>query len=152
MRLFTTILLAALIGLPASAQSLGAASSPLFLLASADVPSGPAFTESGPLAWLTLLDAGSGPETPGRFALSPARPNPFTVSTRLTLTIERNEAVQVAVFDALGRRVALLHDGALPAGTHAVVFEAGTLPGGLYVVRVMGADGSTAVRPIVLSR
>jgi hypothetical protein len=49
--------------------------------------------------------------------------------------------VRVTVHDALGREVAVLHDGALPAGTaHAFTFDGTSLPTGVYVARVVGED------------
>ena len=41
-----------------------------------------------------------------------------------------------AVYDVLGRRVALLHEGMLGAGRHAFGLDGGALPAGVYVVRV----------------
>ena len=43
--------------------------------------------------------------------------------------------VRIEVHDVLGRRVAVLADGAYAAGTYRVRFEAGHLPSGLYLVR-----------------
>ena len=57
------------------------------------------------------LARAAGPETPGSFALGQARPNPFTAFTRLTFGVEQAGTFTVAVYDALGRRVATLHEG-----------------------------------------
>jgi hypothetical protein len=89
---------------------------------------------------------------PRRFTLGPASPNPFSSTTRLTLTVDATQRLTVAVFDALGRRVALLHDGAVSAGAYPMTFDAGALPAGLYVVRVTDGLGGTATRAIALSR
>ena len=50
----------------------------------------------------------------------------------------------VAVFDALGRRVALLHEGPLAEGPHAFTLDAAALAPGLYVVtaRLVEASGA----------
>ena len=81
---------------------------------------------------------------PSVLGLSPGSPNPFRPATAFTLDVPRPGVVTVAVFDALGRRVAVLHDGDLPAGTHALDFDAGSLPGGVYVVRAVGAGQAQA--------
>ena len=60
-------------------------------------------------------------ETPRAFRLSAARPNPFSSTTRLELTLDQTSALTVAVFDALGREVVRLHEGTLAAGTYALV-------------------------------
>jgi hypothetical protein len=63
-------------------------------------------------------------------------PNPARAGASLTLTLDRPEAVTAALYDALGRRVAVLHDGPLGAGPHAFPLDAARLPAGVYVVRV----------------
>ncbi|MDX1532271.1 MAG: T9SS type A sorting domain-containing protein [Rhodothermales bacterium] len=57
--------------------------------------------------------------------------------------------VRVEVFDALGRRVALLHDGPTPA--LGVGFDLSGRPAGLYFVRVTG-EGVTTTRRVTLLR
>jgi hypothetical protein len=44
----------------------------------------------------------------------------------------------VEVFDAVGRRAALLHDGPLTAGPHLFDVEGARLPSGVYSVRITG--------------
>ena len=82
----------------------------------------------------------SGAEAPSGFALSAAYPNPFNPSTVLTLDVPEAGRVTVAVFDLLGRRVALLHDGVLAAGTHALRFDAAGLPSGVYLIRATSGE------------
>jgi hypothetical protein len=80
------------------------------------------------------------PET--THALSAVYPNPFGVTSSratLNLAVEQSQTVRVAVFDALGRQVAVLHDGALAAGQNRQLsLDAATLAGGSYFVRVVG--------------
>jgi hypothetical protein len=76
----------------------------------------------------------------GTHALSEAVPNPSDGRTALTLFVAEAQVVRVEVLDALGRRVALLHDGPMAAGTeHRLAFDGSALPVGVYVVRAMGA-------------
>jgi hypothetical protein len=60
----------------------------------------------------------------------------------------------VEVFDALGRRVAILHDGPLAAGAHTLELDAASLPPGHYIVRahVPGAADAPLVRRLVIAR
>ncbi|MDX1419634.1 MAG: T9SS type A sorting domain-containing protein [Rubricoccaceae bacterium] len=85
------------------------------------------------------------------FALSEARPNPSTTEARFTLEVPSAQGVRAEVFDALGRRVAVLHDGPMEAGARALVFDGTSLPAGVYVVRVTG-EQFTAVRRVTLAR
>jgi hypothetical protein len=70
---------------------------------------------------VTLLAPQSGGPVPlaapRALGLSAARPNPFTRTTQLTLSIERDADVEVSVHDLGGRRIATLFHGALAAGT-----------------------------------
>ncbi|MEM0962600.1 MAG: T9SS type A sorting domain-containing protein [Bacteroidota bacterium] len=86
------------------------------------------------------------------FRLSAPSPNPFSSQTRLTLTIDESTTMTVAVHDALGRRVALLHEGQVSAGTYTLRVEADNLPPGLYLVRATDGRGQTATRSISLVR
>ncbi len=83
--------------------------------------------------------------------LSVPVPNPFRTQTLLTLTLAEPQAVTMDVYDLLGRRVAVLHEGLLAAGAHPFVWNAGSLPAGPYVVRVVGV-AVRASRRVVLVR
>jgi plastocyanin len=86
------------------------------------------------------------------FALSAPSPNPFRGETAFTLTLARPEPVRVAVYDALGREVAVLHDGPLPGGTATpLVWAPRTARSGAYLVRIEGATFDVT-RKVVLVR
>ena len=73
-----------------------------------------------------------------------AYPNPFNPSTTLAFTLAERTDVDLAVFNTLGQRVALLVDGIRDAGPHQAVFDAGSLPSGLYFYRLRtGSDFQT---------
>lgn len=72
-------------------------------------------------------------------------PNPVRARARIALGAS-GEVVRVEVFNALGRRVALLHDGPAP---EAVEWDAASVAPGVYIVRVVGASGVDAVRVTV---
>jgi hypothetical protein len=65
-----------------------------------------------------------------------ASPNPFAASTTIRFALAAPSAVRLAVYDVLGREVAVLVDGALEAGAHAAVFDAAALPSGAYLYRL----------------
>jgi hypothetical protein len=54
------------------------------------------------------------------------------------LTVERPQDVRVEVFDLLGRRVAVPHEGALPAQQEETIRLGGDLSAGTYLVRITG--------------
>jgi hypothetical protein len=54
----------------------------------------------------------------------------------------------VAVYDVLGREVAVLHDGLTSAQEETVTFDASALPAGLYIVR-LEAEGVASARRVI---
>ena len=88
-------------------------------------------------------------DIPGGFALDPAYPNPFNPAAHLTYRLAAAGPIAIRVYDALGRHVATLAQGMLPAGSHEVTFEGANLPSGQYIVR-MEADGFTQSRVVTL--
>ncbi|MDX1530963.1 MAG: M12 family metallo-peptidase, partial [Rhodothermales bacterium] len=90
--------------------------------------------------------------------VSAVYPNPFglgpAASARATVNVEvdRAQAVEVALYDALGRRVATLFHGPLAAGQNRqVALDAHGLAAGSYFVRVTG-ETFADVRPVTVVR
>ena len=76
---------------------------------------------------------------PGSHHLTAAYPNPFKSQATLTLALRAAQPVKITLYDALGRRVMLLHEGALTAGTvHRFTVEGSQLTSGLYHIRIEG--------------
>ena len=66
-------------------------------------------------------------------ALRPNRPNPFNPITEITFDVIEAAPTQLEVYDALGRRVALLLDRNLDPGSYTRTFHADGLPSGIYI-------------------
>ncbi len=86
-------------------------------------------------------------------ALLPNRPNPFAGPTEIRFELERPTAARLTIFDVAGRRVAVLLDDVLPAGSHTVAWSGhdgrnGSVPGGIYFVR-LEADGVAQTRKMI---
>lgn len=99
---------------------------------------------------LGTTDVAPAPTVAG-LRLELAGPNPFGRTAFLSLTLPEASDLRVEVFDALGRRVALLQDGPVAAGPHPFTFDARGLPSGLYVVRAVTGQGM-ATRRLTLLR
>jgi hypothetical protein len=85
-------------------------------------------------------------------ALNAPVPNPSDGRAAMTLSVAEAQHVTVAVYDALGRRVAVLHDGLLDEGpAHQFVFDGSALPAGVYAVCAVG-ETFTDVRTLTLAR
>ena len=69
-------------------------------------------------------------------------PNPFRDRVALVLHVPRETNVDVAVYDALGRRVVTLLQGRLRPGAHPVTLDGSTLSPGIYAVRASSLQTS----------
>src|SRR5690606_20085500 len=72
---------------------------------------------------------------PGTHALSAPAPSPFREQARFTLTLAEAQPVRLTLHDVRGRRVRVLHEGPLAAGTaHPFEVDGRSLPAGTYLV------------------
>ncbi|MDX1419473.1 MAG: FG-GAP-like repeat-containing protein [Rubricoccaceae bacterium] len=101
---------------------------------------------AGPLAWAddsaetapgTPAASSTTPEAP---ALHAARPNPARGAATLGFTLPEALPVRLAVYDALGREVAVVADGVYEPGTHRARFDGVDLPSGVYLVRLEAGE------------
>ena len=85
-----------------------------------------------------------------RLRLERPRPNPFNPVTTVRFTAPNGVAVQLAVFDARGRRVAELFRGEATGSIQEVRWTANSLPSGLYLFRLSADGRDTVVRKALL--
>ena len=108
---------------------------------SADASSGAAATSAPPLRSASAEAARAA--EPG---LSPPHPNPTRSGATVELVTESGGRARVEVFDALGRRVAVVHDGPVEPGSVTLDVATGGLPAGVYVLRAtVEGRGATSV-------
>ncbi|HYG68334.1 MAG TPA: T9SS type A sorting domain-containing protein, partial [Anaeromyxobacteraceae bacterium] len=88
---------------------------------------------------------------PEALALLPATPNPARGQATLRFTQPEAGHVRLAVYDAIGREVAVLVDGSVEAGVHEAALDGGALPAGVYVVR-MTAGGRALTQRVTVIR
>jgi hypothetical protein len=87
---------------------------------------------------------------PGQISLAQNYPNPFNPKTTIAFDIPRASHVNLEVYNLLGQRVAVVHDGYLGAGHHALIFDASALGSGVYFYRLNAGENSTARKMVVL--
>jgi hypothetical protein len=108
------------------------------------------------------FDPGCGPAAPAPAAceLSQNSPNPFNPTTTVRYRLASAAAVDLSVFDLLGRRVATLESGFMTAGSHRAVWNGADRTGrraasGVYFVRLesrpAGAPAVTLTRKMILA-
>ncbi|MBN1782449.1 family 43 glycosylhydrolase [bacterium] len=92
--------------------------------------------------------AGAGPT---RFELFQNYPNPFNPSTKITFTLPEAARVKIMIYDILGNQVALLANGMMESGIHAVRWNADRQASGIYFCRFV-TDRYTQTRKMMLMR
>ncbi|NQU05291.1 MAG: T9SS type A sorting domain-containing protein, partial [Calditrichaeota bacterium] len=87
---------------------------------------------------------------PEDYYLSPNFPNPFNARTTVRFGLPTAGDVQVMVWDMHGRQVANLASGYHAAGRFEVVWDAGQIPTGVYVIRLTSGDARIMQKAILL--
>ena len=108
-----------------------------------------AFAPGGSAAFASAPSAVSAADD--ALALHANAPNPFGSETRIAFTLGAAGPARLAVYDLLGREVAVLADGPLGEGRHEVRLAADGLASGTYVYR-LSAGGESLVRQMVVVR
>lgn len=88
-------------------------------------------------------------ETPDKFALFGAYPNPFNPTTTLSFQLAVDSKVNLTVFDVNGRQVAELVNGYRNAGNHTITFNASDLTSGIYFAQ-LSFNGQSQVQKLML--
>jgi hypothetical protein len=76
----------------------------------------------------SMLDS----QQPTEYSLNSAYPNPFNPTTEISYSLPEAGKVTLAVYNTLGRQVAVLEDGFKSAGNYSVKFDGRELTSGIY--------------------
>jgi len=88
----------------------------------------------------------------GAVEIAPIAPNPVSQRGTLSMAVAERQHVTARIFDALGRRVATLHDGEMSANqTHTLPIDPTSLSSGAYFVRIVG-EGFQETRTFIVVR
>ncbi len=85
-----------------------------------------------------------------RFVLLGAHPNPFNASTTIEFTLAEAMDVELSIYNILGQKIETLFDGRKAAGKHAITWDAGDAPSGLYFARLEADKHSKNSKMILL--
>jgi hypothetical protein len=91
------------------------------------------------------------PAIPATVTLMQNYPNPFNPSTTLRFALPDRMHITLRAFDLLGRQVATVAAGTFDAGSHSVVFNATSLPSGVYLYQ-LEANGIRLTRRMTLMK
>jgi len=87
---------------------------------------------------------------PVEYRLEQNYPNPFNPNTTIAFDLPEASHVRLAVYDLLGREVALLVDEERDSGTYQTVFNASNLASGVYLYRLQTGTFSATRRLLLL--
>ncbi len=95
-------------------------------------------------------------QNPRTLTLRPNYPNPFNPATEIEFVLPKTAHVELAVFDALGKRVCVLANRLYTAGIHRVKWNGrddsgNSVPGGVYFYKIT-AGSQTQTRKMLLLR
>lgn len=77
---------------------------------------------------------------PEKFIIHQNYPNPFNPSTNIKFEIPKSSKVKLAIYDLMGREIALLFNGNLSAGIYAYSWTATNLSSGIYIAKLITDD------------
>ena len=89
-------------------------------------------------------------EVSRRTDLRVPNPNPFNPVTRISYALSETRHVRLTIYDVAGRLVKELVNNVKDAGEHVVEWDAGTLPSGVYFVRLQTGSGTLVRRATLL--
>jgi hypothetical protein len=87
---------------------------------------------------------------PAGISLSNNYPNPFNSTTIIEFSLDRPQSVNLAVYDMLGREIKTLLNEKKPAGKHRILFDASSLPSGVYFYRLQTGNEVETKRMVLL--
>ncbi|NQT27006.1 T9SS type A sorting domain-containing protein [candidate division KSB1 bacterium] len=88
--------------------------------------------------------------TPNTFLLSQNYPNPFNPATTIPYSLGERGLVQLAVYDQLGREVALLVNEVKDPGAYFASFDASNLASGVYLYQIHTKNQSDIKKMILI--
>jgi ELWxxDGT repeat protein len=86
---------------------------------------------------------------PGEFRISVPYPNPASSGFQTSIQMPESGQLKVELFDILGRRVDVLEDKWLAAGSHDVKYSTSGMASGVYLLRAQIGDQVVSQRVIV---
>ncbi len=89
---------------------------------------------------------------PATFGLDQNYPNPFNASTTIEFRVPKRGQIRLTVFDALGRKAAILTDQVYAPGVHRLKWRAGAFASGMYFYRMESEGQPIQTRRMTLYR
>lgn len=95
----------------------------------------------------------TGRKTDGMIEAFTSYPNPFSTQTTIEFVVAENTEATLLIFGIDGKQITQLFNGAAEAGTvYTLPFEAGQLPNGIYIAKLVTQSGEVKTSRILLHR
>jgi|SRR3972149_4554419 len=85
------------------------------------------------------------------FSLVHNYPNPFNPTTTIAIEIDRERAIDLSIYDILGRYITTLTRGVISPGSYSFEWNAGSFPTGVYFCRLQ-SENTTIIRTLLVSK
>ncbi len=92
----------------------------------------------------------NGSGLPDEYAMEQNYPNPFNPATKIAYSLPVSGKVALKIYNLLGREVMTLVDENKQAGRHEILFDASTLPSGLYYYRLQSGSFNEVKKMVFL--
>ena len=79
-------------------------------------------------------------------------PNPFNPSTTIGFDVAQNTFTTLKVYNLLGQEVATLVNEDLLPGAYSVMWDASSMPSGVYFYRMTAGGGFSDVKKLLVLR
>jgi len=94
-------------------------------------------------------------QKPAAYALAQNYPNPFNATTVIRYSLDRSTNVELAVFNILGEKVAVLENGVREAGPHETIWNGmdrmgHVVPSGIYFYQLTAGENGEARKMVLL--
>lgn len=102
---------------------------------------------SYPPTTVSVEEESSMPET---FTLYQNYPNPFNPVTNIRFSLNKEDNINLKIFDVFGQEVKTLIDGPMSAGVHEIKFDAAGYASGVYFYRLQSGGISLTKKLVVM--
>ena len=87
---------------------------------------------------------------PKDFSLNQNYPNPFNPTTKISFSVPQTDHITLSVYNVQGELVSILINQEMTQGSYSVVFNAASLPSGVYYYRMISSTVNSAKKMILM--
>ncbi|MBN1326398.1 MAG: T9SS type A sorting domain-containing protein, partial [Candidatus Cloacimonetes bacterium] len=82
-------------------------------------------------------------------------PNPFNPETKIEYYLDRNQKIEISIYNLRGQKIRKLENSVREAGYHSVIWDGSDnngrkMPSGIYFTRISGLDFSDVHKMVMI--